>query len=482
MSLINRPCLDVFINSLRDIGYSCQSAIADLLDNSISAGAKRIKVYAIRSKNSLFVVDDGTGMNQEELVEAMRLGTKHEERADTDLGRFGLGLKTASFSQCKKLTLISNKDGCISGYCWDLDLLAEKNDWEMEEVSLPRIESLLSETDPSIWTDFASKDGTIVLWENIDRYDAEQFNSVFSDVSKHLSLVFHKYLSSSGFSGHRVEIFFNNEKLKPFDPFASKDNKVNRSSQTGKTESFVLSDGNKMDITYHVLPPLSKLSKAEYEELGTLEGFTRSQGFYLYRQGRLLVYGTWFGLAKINDASNLVRVEIEIDNKQDSLWHIDVKKSTAFPNSEIRGKLKHYVNNPIKRSRGVYQNGGTAVIDEKSAYWVETINPSGIKMNQDNPRYKELMSSLDSTQQRMLNSYLNCLQNCYPKERLYNIMVVNPSDIKDSQVSTEILEEDIKLYKAHGFDREKTKGILLMDEYYASSETLVDEYLEKYYD
>lgn len=324
--MINRPCLEIFINSLRDIGYSCETAVADLIDNSVAANAKTIKVFAFPSSKTLIIADDGNGMTQAELIEAMRLGTKHEIRSKKDLGRFGLGLKTASFSQCKRLIVISKKENSISGFCWDLDELAQKNDWIMDCIEEDNAKILINNIDTSIWTDFISrKSGTIVLWEKIDRYNEEQFNLTLSNVSKHLALVFHKYLSASGFAGHHIDIYLNNSKIIPFDPFSSKDKKTNRAIQRGKPEEYSLSSGNKMFVTYHVLPPLSKLSKEEYNELGTIEGFTRSQGFYLYRQGRLLTYGTWFGLAKINDASNLVRVEIEIDNTQDSLWNIDGK-------------------------------------------------------------------------------------------------------------------------------------------------------------
>lgn len=351
--LLNRPNLKVFINSLRDIGYSCETAVADLIDNSIAAESKQIKIWALPSKSSLVIFDDGCGMDDGELVAAMRLGTIHEYRSEKDLGSFGLGLKTASFSQCKKLTVVSSCKNDMNCYCWDLDYLAERDDWEMTSPDIMVIHNLLDGLDTSIWNDFTARGhGTIVIWEKIDRYDDKQFNEMLSTVSKHLALVFHKYLGPTGFCGHHIEMYLNNSRIKAFNPFSSRNDSINRASQTGKIDKFVLSTGEIMAVTYHVLPPLGKLSKQEYEELGTLDGFTKSQGFYLYRQGRLLVYGTWFGLAKINDASNLVRIEIEINNRQDTLWKIDVKKSTAYPVTEIKNYLRHYVNNLLKGQRG----------------------------------------------------------------------------------------------------------------------------------
>lgn len=482
--MLNRPNLKVFINSLRDIGYSCETVVADLIDNSIAAGSKQIKIYALPSKSSLVIFDDGCGMNNGELVEAMRLGTIHEYRSEKDLGSFGLGLKTASFSQCKKLTVVSSRKSDTNCYCWDLDYLAERDDWEMTTPDIIAIQSLLDGLDTSIWNDFSARGhGTIVIWEKIDRYDDKQFNEMLSNVSKHLALVFHKYLGQTGFCGHHIEMYLNNNKIKAFNPFFSRNDSINRASQTGKIDVFVLSTGEKMAVTYHVLPPLGKLSKQEYEELGTLDGFTKSQGFYLYRQGRLLVYGTWFGLAKINDASNLVRIEIEINNRQDALWNIDVKKSTAYPVTEIRNYLRHYVNKPIERSKRVYRNTGIKAPEITDSYWNETVNPSGIKLNFENQRLRELDGTLSEDQKRLLHRYLNCLQDCFPKERLYNLMAVNsPSEMNSGEISEDILIEEIAYHKGKGRSKDFVRKVLLSDEYYMNSEQLIEKHLAAAYD
>lgn len=482
--MLNRPNLKIFINSLRDIGYSCETAVADLIDNSIAADAKQIKIYALPSRGSLVILDDGCGMNRNELVEAMRLGTIHEQRTERDLGSFGLGLKTASFSQCRNLTVVSSQNHETNCFCWDLDYLAEKDDWEMISPDINSIQRTLNELDPSIWTEYSSMShGTIVLWQKIDRYDEKQFNEMISNVTKHLALVFHKYLGQKGYCGHHIEMYMNNNRIKAFNPFASRDDSINRASQTGKPDEFILSSGEKMSVTYHVLPPLGKLSKQEYDELGTLDGFTKSQGFYLYRQGRLLVYGTWFGLAKIHDASNLVRIEIEINNKQDHLWKIDVKKSTAYPVTEIKNYLKHYVNKPIERAKRVYKNAGVKTPELTDSYWNETVNPSGIALNFENQRFKELNENLSPEQKKLLLRYLNCLQYCYPKERLYNLMVVSsPSEILQGGVSEELVKEEIEYYKEKGKSRDSIRRILLKDEYFMNSEQLIDKVLAEYYE
>lgn len=194
-SVTVRPILSVFLSSLRDIGYSFETALADLVDNSISANAENIKIYALPSTDKLVIVDDGNGMSDDMLKEAMRLGTQKETRAKNDLGRFGLGLKTASFSQCKRLTVFSKCDQTISGYTWDLDFLSQKDDWLLQKASLDDLKSKLNEMSPQIYGEFSSaKHASLILWEKIDRYSEEEFDEELKNARKHLALTFHRYL------------------------------------------------------------------------------------------------------------------------------------------------------------------------------------------------------------------------------------------------------------------------------------------------
>ena len=141
------PNVGNFIESIRDIGYSFEVAVADLIDNSLTAGCSNLEIVLTPEPQLMFsILDDGGGMFEQELVEAMRLATRNpkEIRSKNDLGRFGLGLKTASFSQCRKLTVVSKKDEKISARQWDLDYISEKNEWllitpsEYENISILR--------------------------------------------------------------------------------------------------------------------------------------------------------------------------------------------------------------------------------------------------------------------------------------------------------------------------------------------------------
>ncbi|MGV3589869.1 MAG: ATP-binding protein [Adhaeribacter sp.] len=208
------PNVANFIESLRDIGYSTEVAVADLIDNSITANSSNIQIYTVAKPTMIFcLLDNGTGMSQKELVEAMRLASKNpnNSREKNDLGRFGLGLKTSSFSQCKKLTVISKKNGKIVSRQWDLTYISIKNKW-----------LLISPVDIShlpLFSELKNKEsGTLIVWENIDRVNSENFSGMIDRLRKHLSLVFHKFLEGT-VPFKKLKISINNNPIEPFNPF-----------------------------------------------------------------------------------------------------------------------------------------------------------------------------------------------------------------------------------------------------------------------
>ena len=156
------------IESLRGVGSSTATALADLIDNSISAGCCNVwlefKFEGPRS--TITILDDGVGITSGELRRAMTLGGigPLAHRAANDLGRFGLGLKTASFSQCRCLTVSSRRDGVVSTKRWDLDYIArpEIGDWRL--LSAPR-----SGSERLIATLDSVQQGTVVTWEDLNR-------------------------------------------------------------------------------------------------------------------------------------------------------------------------------------------------------------------------------------------------------------------------------------------------------------------------
>ena len=150
------------VESMKEIGYSLGSALADIVDNCITAQARRIQLFSELNgaDSKIAILDDGKGMTEEDLLEAMRLGSRSplEERESSDLGRFGLGLKTASFSQCRVLTVVTRNGNDTACARWDLDRISSSDRWEVE---------LLDDWSTIPWVDHLGIQGTLVVWERM---------------------------------------------------------------------------------------------------------------------------------------------------------------------------------------------------------------------------------------------------------------------------------------------------------------------------
>jgi hypothetical protein len=199
---IAKPNPKSTINSYRSFGYNLSTAIADIIDNSISACATQISLdYEWKGQDTFIAIsDNGKGMNQSELVLAMTPGSKNpeEERDEKDLGRFGMGLKTASFSQCKRLTCITKKENSNTiKRCWDIDYINNENEWQL--LNYVSDNAFIQKID-------VQKSGTLVLWEKLDRIIGcaeiknesvkNAFYQEMINVKQHLSLVYHKFIES----------------------------------------------------------------------------------------------------------------------------------------------------------------------------------------------------------------------------------------------------------------------------------------------
>lgn len=422
---IVRPNVKNFIKSLRDMGYTFEIAVADILDNSISAKAKNIQIFTdSETEMILSILDDGTGMSESELVEAMRLGSKNpdESRQKHDLGRFGLGLKTASFSQCKKVTVITKKDGVLSARRWDLDYIEQTDEWhlitpsELELITLP------------FYTEINKmKHGTIVVWESIDAIKKDNFIADIYNLRDHLSLVFHRFLEGS-IRGKKIKITVNNKSLDAFNPF----NEKNDATQCMFEQKFTIGKAH-ITVQPFILPHHNKMSRQEYERYATAEGYTKSQGFYLYREGRLLIYGTWWGLHKVSDAHRLVRIRIDVSNDQDDLWQIDIKKSMANPNYLIKNELKKILNQVLERGSRPYTGRGKKIEDKTTTKFWELMHiDDGIRfsINKEHPLLLQILDMGDEMQKSLLKSYLKGLEAYLPLAAIQSHMMTEPHKIQ----------------------------------------------------
>jgi len=464
------PDVGNLIRSLRDIGYTFEIAVADILDNSITANASHIKIYTVAEPKVFFcMLDDGNGMTNEQLVEAMRLATKNPEleRMKNDLGRFGLGLKTASFSQCKKLTVLSKKNGVISAKQWDLDFISKNNEWLLITPNVENFDSF-----PLVKELNSQEQGTLVIWQDIDRYSKNNFSDKIDKLRKHLELVFQRFLEGID-NLKKLRISINNNLLKPFNPF----NISNPATQQIAVEKIKLYDSTIM-VQPFILPHHSKVSQQEYEEYATEKGYTASQGFYLYRANRLLIYGTWWGLHRTIDAHKLVRIKIDIPNNQDYYWGIDIKKSSANPTEEIKKDLRRIIDLVTERGSRPYTGRGKRIEDKiTKRFWGLIPENGGIRfaLNQDHPIYKKLLAEATSEYLDLLNIYLKGLQAYLPLEAIQAQLQQNPHKIKQEAALT---EEEINILanklKASGLDKNYIEELLKTELFKNRKELLED--------
>lgn len=351
------PRAGAMMEALRGLGYSTAAALADIVDNSISAGAREVRINFVwdGERSRVSVLDDGRGMDDAELESAMRLGDRSplDERSPDDLGRFGMGLKTASFSQCRRLTVASvRKGGRMSCLRWDLDEIAARPDdgWILFEGPAAGSEGHLAPLG-------SAESGTLVLWEALDRvvtagYTSDHFVGLIDDVEKRLAMVFHRLLQTPA---PRLRLYLNDRSVAPWDPFMSGhpakpwDSPVERRA----TPSGIV------EVECHVLPHRDRLTPAEFDAAAGPEGWTAQQGFYVYRNGRLLLAGGWLGLGQgrawnREEAQRLARIRLDIPNTADADWKIDIRKSTARIPVALRPWLTRLAEDTREKARRVF--------------------------------------------------------------------------------------------------------------------------------
>lgn len=442
----NQPNAASLIQSLRDIGYELDTALADVIDNSITAEADQIHVKVQTTPNlKVCIIDNGHGMSREELISAMKIGSRSplsKIYRNNDLGRFGLGLKTASFSQCKKLTVVTYNLDLFSGASWDLDRVTETNRWGLILLNEQDCEKVFKE---HYFNDLDS--GTIVIWESCDRLldsvevkGDDHIYQKFEHAEHHLALTFHRFLDRS-YKCQNIEILINNRKIEYIDPFFSK----NIATQAHQKE-YINYKGQTIRIQGFTLPHHNKCSPKEYEFYALEGGYRDNQGFYIYRADRLLIYGTWFKLIKKSDLTALSRVQIDLPNQIDSDWHIDIKKSHANPPVEIREQLKTYINNYIAGSKRVYTSKGYRHRDNYTPVWQKLTdkNQSTYIINPAYPLLEELNARLAVQDKEILLTLINIIQSCLPLDHIFADYASDPKSFKIKRTDDELEELVLK--------------------------------------
>ena len=457
------PFAPSLIESMRSLGYSFSSAIADLLDNSISAGAKNIDIISEPGANPwLVILDDGCGMSENELYEAMRYGSTNplKQRSENDLGRFGLGLKSASLSQCRKLVVISKKRGRISAYSWDLDYVIEKGQWMLKGFTEDELSSY-----PEINRLHKLSHGTYIFLGEFDRIKAstgdfsETFIKHLDDMEDHLSLVFHRFIEDG------LKIRVNKSLVKARDPFLSDHPATQR-----KKEERIIINGEKIILKPFILPHISKLSRKDIEKLGGKDNLKNEQGFYIYRNKRLIIWGTWFRIERKAELNKLARVRVDIAYSLGCMWSIDITKSTATLPDIIKKNMYSAVYDSVLSSETVhtYRGRSTKKKTDIEYVWERIQVRDGCEyvINRTIPQLKLLEDTLDNNQLKMLDSVIKTLEESFPVAALYvDAAKGNVEDHKTAEEQTDVEEiwKDLQIQ----MDYVKANNLPVLDYYRA---------------
>ncbi len=404
--------------SLRAFGYDVDTALADLVDNSISAGARRIWVDFNwnGAASTIVVTDNGSGMSVEQLTEAMRLGSQNprEQRKASDLGRFGLGLKTASFSQCRRVTVRSRTQSTTAATrVWDLDHLARVRDWQ-----LLRSADLEGEQRLGRLTQLAS--GTAVLWQKLDRLaeayevksdrDQQHFLEQAEKVRKHLGTVFHRLMSGT----NPIEILINDRPVSPWDPFLENEHATQILAVTPlRLRNSVLT------VHPYVLPHQSKIDRAKHAAAAGIRGWNAHQGFYIYRNRRLLVAGDWLGLGWAKEEHyKLARIRIDMPNSLDHDWAIDVTKSRASAPPALKTELRRIAERTRADAKRVYSFRGALLTpradEERILLWEPLARHDKMfyRLNREHPLLERVTGS--TADKAALNALLRLIEETIP--------------------------------------------------------------------
>lgn len=463
--------------SARSFGnYDLAGALADLIDNSIKAEARNIWIRCTYNQGDPVVSlrDDGHGMSASELEAAMRPASTNpaEERSPDDLGRFGWGMKSASFSQCRQLVVLTARDNELNGAIWDLDHIDE---WTMGVLTGEEAAHMIS-------APFGSGHGTEIIWRNCDRLSEGRaltsagFNGIVRHAADRLALVFHRFLEGKS-RRPQLTIHLNGAPLDAFDPFHESHPATRRES----LEPLRIS-GHIVRVQPFILPHYSKLGENEYEKLGGEDGFLRNQGFYVYRNDRLIIHGTWFRLAKFGELSQLVRISVDIPNSMDDMWKITVDKSDAQLPTVLRNRLKQIVDGLKGKSARVYRSRGGRLDDPSSvSVWSRHARNSEIRysINRDHPVVARLLESDASDEVRAL---LSLIEQNFPVLAFSNDVSLKPDALSQSGTSREEMKRLLDLTVPRVLadmngDLERTIEALRKMEPFGGNWPMVEEYI-----
>lgn len=472
----NPPYAPNLVESMRSIGYSFDTALADIIDNSIVANASKIDILssALNENSYIAILDNGYGMNSNELFNSMQYGSTNpnKDRNKNDMGRFGLGLKSASLSQCRRLTVVSKNNNKYSGMVWDIDYIIKSHDWNLLVLEDKELEAI-----PEIGKLKKYNSGTLVVWQNLDKIKStsmdtnEYLKELLVSSIDHFSLIFHRLLNSS------LQIYVNGISVTARDPFLE-----NNSNTQRKREQKIKIDNNTIIVKPFILPHVNKLTTEDIKKVGGKESLRTEQGFYIYRNKRLIIWGTWFRLGYKNELTKLARVRVDIPNSMDYLWDIDIKKSRAILPEKIKINLYNAVIQSCNISERVHVYKGRKINNDNNIHTWNVIEKRkedglGIEINLNNPLIIQFIDTLDANQKKYFITLIEDIEQTLPLDFIYTQIAkgYNTDSHTESNKDKELFEEfksRIETAVAIGLDKNQTIDILKHHERYSCNKLI----------
>jgi hypothetical protein len=363
------PSAARLIESLRDTGYTFVTAIADVVDNSVAADATIIDIILdvdFIGNPYLWITDNGHGMSSSDLEKAMQYGSP-ERTNPKSLGKFGMGLKTASTSFCRKLTVLSKKDSKVAVRQWDLDVIKDKDEWILLEPNIADYSDQVQNLEAIT----SGTNGTIIVWENIDRLirisgesgTKDQLKKLLEELELHLSGVFYNFIAGTkGFN--KVKIKLNGKEILAWDPFCrwlnEGENKkldvhINKPFEITENKNGIDVKAGVFELNVYILPNQSELT--DEENIRARYGLD-NQGFHVFREGRMIYSGGWPNRLFVKESHlNLMRVELNFDHNLDHYFQIDIKKSRIDIPKELRDLIKRVLAPARNEANRRYRQG-----------------------------------------------------------------------------------------------------------------------------
>ncbi|MGY1719055.1 ATP-binding protein [Blastococcus sp. SYSU DS0552] len=437
------------IQSLASLGYTPEAAVADLVDNSIAAKAQRIRVefrWEGADESWAAIVDDGDGMDEPALVKGLTVGGRGlDDRSREDLGRFGMGLKTASFSQARQLIVASRTDpGPWSIRTWDVDHVLAVGDWELMRGCPPSAASVLDQLTAAV-----EGAGTVVLWRRLTRLVApdsrpgddwakKEFHGLVERIERHLGMVFARYLSKRS---SKLSMTLNGRPVVAWDPFLAGHKFVEELPLERPLPGVA--------VQGFVLPHRSRLTDEEHLQGGGPRGWLDQQGFYVYRRDRLIVAGDWLKLGgfRKDEKHVLARIAVDLPPEQDLEWGLDVKKSSATPPAALVRHLTRVGKATRERAGAVISHRGRVVRDRQTTsedFTWKTLSQFGqtrFVINREHALVRELIER-NPTARSDLNALFTMIESTLPVGliRATPEASARPSALGDDVVPDDVLD------------------------------------------